>query len=58
VLDTQIEMILHVRSAWQKLDNAPQAAAVPTVSLTGQATPGSAPMPEPKAERIRFSQSG
>ncbi len=59
VLDAQIEMILHVRSAWQKLDNAPQApAAAPTVSLTGQATPAPAPMPEPKAERIRFSQSG
>jgi flagellar secretion chaperone FliS len=59
VLDTQIDMILHVRSAWQKLDNAPQApAAAPAVSLTGQATPASAPMPEPKGERIRFSQSG
>jgi flagellar protein FliS len=57
VLDAQIEMILHVRSAWQKLDNAPQVQpGTPPVGLAGQATPA-APMPEPKVERIRFSQS-
>ncbi len=58
VLDAQIEMILHVRSAWQKLDNMPQAPpATPPVALAGQAAP-SASMPESNVERIRFSQSG
>jgi flagellar protein FliS len=58
VLDAQIEMILHVRSAWQKLDNAPQVQpGTPPVALAGQTNPA-APMPESKVERIRFSQSG
>ena len=58
VLDAQIEMILHVRSAWQKLDNVPQGPpGTPSVALAGQAAP-SAPMPEPNVERVRFSQSG
>ena len=58
VLDAQIEMILHVRSAWQKLDNAPQVQpGMAPVVLSGQ-TKTSAPTSEPKVERIRFSQSG
>jgi flagellar protein FliS len=58
LLDAQIEMILHVRSAWQRLDNAPQASpGAPPAAHAGQAPP-SAPVSESQVERIRFSQSG
>ena len=58
VLDAQIEMILHVRSAWQKLDNGLQVQpGTPPVALAGQTTPA-APMSELKVEGSRFSQSG
>lgn len=58
VLDAQIEMVLHVRSAWQKLDNVPQPSpGTPPAGLAVQSTTSS-PMPEPKVERIPFSQSG
>jgi flagellar biosynthetic protein FliS len=52
LLETQMEMILHVRSAWQKLDAEP---------LGTTAKPGESPVqpaPEEKVERIPFSQSG
>jgi flagellar protein FliS len=56
LLDTQIDTILQVRSAWQKLDTAPQG---PTEAppFAPQTTPPT-PMPESKVERIPFSQSG
>jgi flagellar protein FliS len=58
LLETQIDTILQVRSAWQRLDNAPQPppGAAPG-ALAGQTTP-STPVPEANLERIRFSQSG
>jgi flagellar protein FliS len=56
LLDTQIDTILQVRSAWQKLDNAPQGL-LETPPLAVQTTTSS-PMPEAKVERIPFSQSG
>ena len=58
LLEAQIDMILHVRSAWQQLD---------TVPATGPETQIEAPAPQPRAsyssahepdiERVRFSQS-
>ena len=58
LLETQIEMILHVRSAWQKLDVEPwrrrqsQAKTRPSKRVYPHArTRG-------KVERIPFSQSG
>jgi flagellar secretion chaperone FliS len=60
LLETQIEMILHVRSAWQKLDSGPQEASsgLPAEALTQQTSTASTPMLETKVERIPFSQSG
>jgi flagellar protein FliS len=59
LLETQIEMILHVRSAWQKLDVAPpEAPGTPAENLARQKTAPSSPMVETKVERIPFSQSG
>ena len=60
LLETQIEMILHVRTAWQQLDNLPQRvterpAEVPAKQAYPTLTPGPAPEIEP--ERIPFSQS-
>jgi flagellar biosynthetic protein FliS len=58
LLDTQIETILQVRSAWQKLDNAAQGTpGIPPNSLAEHTT-SSTPTPESKVERIPFSQSG
>lgn len=58
VLETQIDMILHVRSAWQKLDTLPlqleemrAGAPVEKVNAHNAATP------EAESDRIRFSQS-
>lgn len=56
LLDTQIDTILQVRSAWQKLDTVPQGPPE-TRPLAAQTTPSS-PMQEAKIDRIRFSQSG
>ncbi len=58
VLDAQIDMILHVRSAWQKLDAAPPGApAMPAESHTEQTTPSPSTRGT-SVERIPFSQSG
>jgi flagellar secretion chaperone FliS len=58
LLDTQIDTILQVRSAWQKLDNTPQAPPeIPSGTLAAHTTTAS-PTPESKVERIPFSQSG
>jgi flagellar biosynthetic protein FliS len=56
VLDTLIDMVLEVRSAWQKLDNAPPGS--PPDILAEPPTTPSTPSPESKVERTPFSQSG
>jgi flagellar protein FliS len=56
LLETQIDMILHVRSAWQKLDSGPPG--VPPDTLAEQTTAPSTPVTDSKVERIPFSQSG
>jgi flagellar protein FliS len=57
VLEAQIDMILHVRSAWQQLDNAPQAVGKPAETpAQPMSTPGIS-MPETKLDRVPFSQS-
>jgi flagellar secretion chaperone FliS len=63
LLETQIDTILQVRSAWQKLDNAAQGPpGIPSNTLVEQTTASTpmpeSPMPESKFERIPFSQSG
>jgi hypothetical protein len=59
LLETQIEMILHVRSAWQRLDTGPpEGPEIPAEAVAGQTSTPSAPMPEEQVERIPFSQSG
>src|SRR5271165_807496 len=59
LLETQIDMILHVRSAWQKLDIGPlETPAGPGESVARQRSMSSTPASEAKAERIPFSQSG
>jgi flagellar protein FliS len=59
LLETQIEMILHVRTAWQQLDaSPPQAPERPTQMTAEQMNALSASMPDTKLERIPFSQSG
>ena len=59
LLEKQIDMILHVRTAWQKLDNGPlQAPAKPAATPTQQLSTPTTPTPEIKVERIPFSQSG
>ena len=57
-LDNQIEMILHVRSAWQQLDTSPPPAlerqpGASDETIQSLYTPASGEMPE----RISFSQS-
>ncbi len=56
LLDTQIDTILQIRSAWHKLDTVPQGSPetppVPPQAVT------SSPIQESKVERIPFSQSG
>lgn len=56
LLDTQIDTILQIRSAWHKLDTVPHGPPE-TPPLAAQ-TITSSPMPESKVERIPFSQSG
>ncbi len=59
LLETQIDMILHVRSAWQKLDVGPHDdPATLTRIPTEQTSVPSAPGSESRLERIPFSQSG
>jgi flagellar protein FliS len=58
MIENLIEMILHVRTAWQKLDTiAPQASQVKAIPTTEQANPYSTQATETQAERIPFSQS-
>jgi flagellar secretion chaperone FliS len=57
LLEKQIEMILHVRGAWQKLDvGLPGVAGAPPPTAD-QATPSTS-VSDTKTERIPFSQSG
>jgi flagellar secretion chaperone FliS len=56
LLETQIEIILQVRSAWQKLDTG--SPAVPAEISTEQISTSSTSISEAKPERIPFSQSG
>jgi flagellar protein FliS len=58
LLETQIDTILQVRSAWQELDNVPQGPPGISTNTLAERTTTSAPMPESKVERSRFSQSG
>jgi flagellar secretion chaperone FliS len=59
LLEAQIDMISHVRSAWQKLDvGSAEMPAKPTENPTQQQSMPPTPSPEPKIERIPFSQSG
>lgn len=59
LLDTQIDMILHVRSAWQKLDVGPiEMPAKPAEDPPQQRSMPSTPASEAKVERIPFSQTG
>jgi flagellar secretion chaperone FliS len=57
LLETQIDMILHVRSAWQKLDAEPMETPAMPAENPALSLP-STPTPEAKVERVRFSQSG
>jgi flagellar protein FliS len=56
LLETQIDTILQVRSAWQKLDNGPPGQ--PPDTPPGQTTTPSTSTHESEVERIPFSQSG
>ena len=56
LLETQIEMILHVRSAWQLLDASHLSEAGAEAS-SEKATLAYAPTSEADRERIPFSQS-
>lgn len=59
MLETQIEMILHVRNAWQNLDTAQMDTQDKPDTIAGQrmGTPSEL-VSDTKAERIPFSQSG
>jgi flagellar protein FliS len=57
ILEAQIDLILHVRSNWQQLDNAPaKAMDEEDVASAGNASAAYA-APESMSERIPFSQS-
>ena len=57
LLETQIEMILHVRSAWQQLDALPpQATGGPGGVLTKNASSVYAVTPGADSDRVSFSQ--
>jgi flagellar secretion chaperone FliS len=59
LLEAQIDMIVHVRSAWQKLDvGSLEAPAKPSEAPAQQLSTPSTPTSEVKLERIPFSQSG
>ena len=58
LLETQIEMILHVRSAWQQLDTTlPQASEMRTGNPAENTSTRYVSMPETEPDRIPFSQS-
>jgi flagellar protein FliS len=58
LLEAQIDMILHVRSAWQQLDTAAPAAPTGKIEVpTAQVRTPYASAHEPELERVRFSQS-
>jgi flagellar protein FliS len=58
ILDTQIDMILHVRSAWQQLDVSPsQGFAAASELVGGHKTAPYASTTEVRRDGIRFSQS-
>jgi flagellar protein FliS len=58
ILETQIDMILHVRSAWQLLDNSPsRVLEKPAEDPTVPVTPTAESAHEAEPERIPFSQS-
>ena len=59
MLEAQIEMILHVRSAWQNLDTAlAEAQEKPGAFPGGHMSTHSDLVSDSKVERIPFSQSG
>jgi flagellar protein FliS len=58
LLDAQIEMILHVRSAWQQLDTAPPETSDEHTQAQGnQVSASYLPVSGEAVERIPFSQS-
>jgi flagellar protein FliS len=58
VLDTQIDMILHVRSAWQQLDTSPLPTAEKQAGgLSEQFHSLDSPTADNMPDRISFSQS-
>jgi len=58
LLDKQIEMILHIRSAWQQLDASPPQFAEGMGRTVAQPAYSSIQSgAEPTSERVRFSQS-
>jgi flagellar protein FliS len=59
LLETQMEMILHVRSAWQKLDTEPPESPGRSLETpAGKMSTASTPMVDTQIERTPFSQSG
>ena len=57
LIETQIEMILHVRSAWQQLDTLPpQAAEVPGKAMTPQTSSIYSAASGAEFDRVSFSQ--
>ena len=57
LLETQIEMILHVRSAWHQLDASPPQAVDETgVILTKHASSAYAATPGAESDSVSFSQ--
>lgn len=58
LLETQIEMILHVRSAWQQLDSPPAQASETRVEVSVEKTSARyATTLEIEPDRVRFSGS-
>jgi flagellin-specific chaperone FliS len=58
VLDTQVDMILNVRRAWQQLDTAPPQPADNPAELSGEPmSTHAAPMRETMLDRKPFSHS-
>lgn len=58
LLEVQIEMLLHVRSSWQKLDTTPTPVGeMANQSVAVRSIESLDPPPEIPTERIRFSQS-
>ncbi len=58
VLEAQIDLILHVRSAWQQLDASPlRASDEPGGASVDRVSSAYAAAPDTMADRIPFSQS-